>query len=169
MFKKIPLFWSPCMPSNETEDGTQYFYQVEQLTFLWILLTLIVIGNATVLIALLLSKADIFAFLLLFQTYREINRCSNIFMNLCFYDNYFQFMTYFVYNNALQRTIVIVKRWQNKKGQTFVGINRFLNLFKTFNQLLAAKKGFKDGASQQTYKRLISTEIYHFLHNVIIF
>lgn len=41
---------------NETEDGTQYFYQVEQLTFLWILLTLIVIGNATVLIALLLSK-----------------------------------------------------------------------------------------------------------------
>ena len=50
------------MLSNETEDGTQYFYQVEQLTFLWILLTLIVIGNATVLIALLLSKADIFAF-----------------------------------------------------------------------------------------------------------
>ena len=35
---------------------TQYFYQVEQLTFLWVLLTFIVIGNATVLIALLLSK-----------------------------------------------------------------------------------------------------------------
>jgi neuropeptide S receptor 1 len=41
---------------NETEDVTQYFYQVEQLTFLWILLTCIVIGNATVLVALLLSK-----------------------------------------------------------------------------------------------------------------
>ena len=102
--KKIPLFWSPCMLSNETEDGTQYFYQVEQLTFLWILLTLIVIGNATVLIALLLSKAYIFAFLLLFQPYREINRCFNIFMNLCFYRIYFLFTTYFVYNNVLQRS-----------------------------------------------------------------
>jgi len=41
---------------NETKDVAEYFYQVEQLTFLWILLTCIVIGNATVLIALLLSK-----------------------------------------------------------------------------------------------------------------
>ena len=32
------------------------FYQVEQLTFLWILFVFIVVGNATVLIALLLSK-----------------------------------------------------------------------------------------------------------------
>ncbi len=37
-------------------DVTDYFYQVEQLTFLWVLFTLIVIGNATVLIALLVSK-----------------------------------------------------------------------------------------------------------------
>ena len=37
-------------------SGKEYFWQVEQLTFLWILLTFIVIGNATVLIALLLSK-----------------------------------------------------------------------------------------------------------------
>jgi len=42
---------------NDTNDqGKEYFWQVEQLTFLWILLTFIVIGNATVLIALLLSK-----------------------------------------------------------------------------------------------------------------
>ena len=39
-----------------TEDVTEYFYQVEQLTFLWILFFLIVIGNATVLIALIVSK-----------------------------------------------------------------------------------------------------------------
>lgn len=32
------------------------FYQVEELTFLWILFVLIVVGNATVLVALLLSK-----------------------------------------------------------------------------------------------------------------
>ena len=37
-------------------DGSAYFFQVEQLTFLWVLLTLIVIGNAAVLIALLMSK-----------------------------------------------------------------------------------------------------------------
>ena len=44
-------------PEDEDEDGlTGYFYQVEQLTFLWVLFTLIVIGNATVLIALTLSK-----------------------------------------------------------------------------------------------------------------
>ena len=75
VLKKIPLFWSPCMLSNETEDGTQYFYQVEQLTFLWILLTLIVIGNATVLIALLLSKADIFAFFCLFRLIKICTGC----------------------------------------------------------------------------------------------
>ena len=44
---------------NFTEDVTQYFYQVEQLTFLWVLFALIVIGNSTVLIALLLSKGSI--------------------------------------------------------------------------------------------------------------
>ncbi len=33
-----------------------YFYQVEQLTFLWVLFTLIVLGNSTVLVALCLSK-----------------------------------------------------------------------------------------------------------------
>ena len=42
--------------TSKKSDGSEYFYQVEQLTFLWILLTLIVIGNATVLIALLMSK-----------------------------------------------------------------------------------------------------------------
>ena len=41
--------------TNDTSAGG-YFYQVEQLTFLWVLFTLIVIGNATVLIALILSK-----------------------------------------------------------------------------------------------------------------
>ena len=41
---------------NVTDDVTEYFYQVEQLTFLWILFFLIVIGNATVLIALIVSK-----------------------------------------------------------------------------------------------------------------
>ena len=37
-------------------DDEEYFYQVEQLTFLWVLFTLIVIGNATVLVALSISK-----------------------------------------------------------------------------------------------------------------
>ena len=37
-------------------DSTDYFYQVEQLTFLWVLFFFITIGNATVLIALLVSK-----------------------------------------------------------------------------------------------------------------
>ena len=47
---------------NPAENGETsvinpgYFYQVEQLTFLWILFSLIVIGNATVLIALIVSK-----------------------------------------------------------------------------------------------------------------
>ena len=41
---------------KKESDGTEYFYQVEQLTFLWVLLTMIVIGNATVLIALMMSK-----------------------------------------------------------------------------------------------------------------
>ena len=40
-------------------EEEEYFYQVEQLTFLWVLFTLIVIGNATVLIALSVSKAVI--------------------------------------------------------------------------------------------------------------
>ena len=38
------------------KDVTDYFFQVEQLTFLWILFSLIVIGNSTVLIALIVSK-----------------------------------------------------------------------------------------------------------------
>lgn len=50
----------PTAATNDTTvkktDGSEYFYQVEQLTFLWILLSLIVIGNATVLIALMMSK-----------------------------------------------------------------------------------------------------------------
>ncbi len=37
-------------------EEEEYFYQVEQLTFLWVLFTLIVIGNSTVLIALSVSK-----------------------------------------------------------------------------------------------------------------
>ena len=41
----------------EPVDATDYFYQVEQLTFLWVLFIMIVIGNATVLIALSLSKS----------------------------------------------------------------------------------------------------------------
>ena len=45
-----------------------------------------------------------------------------------------------------------LKPWQNKKDQTFVGMHRFLNPFlKYFNQLPAAKKGFKNGASQQKF------------------
>ena len=42
--------------AEKKTDGSAYFFQVEQLTFLWVLLTLIVIGNAAVLIALLMSK-----------------------------------------------------------------------------------------------------------------
>ena len=42
--------------TSKTADAAEYFYQVEQLTFLWVLFTMIVIGNATVLIALMLSK-----------------------------------------------------------------------------------------------------------------
>ncbi|CAL1298824.1 unnamed protein product, partial [Larinioides sclopetarius] len=40
------------------EDGIQfyYFYQTEQLTFLWVLFLMIVAGNSAVLVALLLSK-----------------------------------------------------------------------------------------------------------------
>lgn len=41
---------------DPTDAASGYFYQVEQLTFLWVLFTLIVIGNATVLIALTLAK-----------------------------------------------------------------------------------------------------------------
>ena len=40
-------------------DDEEYFYQVEQLTFLWVLFTLIVIGNSIVLITLSVSKAVI--------------------------------------------------------------------------------------------------------------
>jgi len=43
-------------PKVNTSTNPGYFYQVEQLTFLWILFSLIVIGNATVLIALIVSK-----------------------------------------------------------------------------------------------------------------
>ena len=43
-------------PEVNTSTNPGYFYQVEQLTFLWILFSLIVIGNATVLIALIVSK-----------------------------------------------------------------------------------------------------------------
>lgn len=46
---------SEAAAANDT-NISEYFYQVEQLTFLWILFILIVIGNATVLIALTLSK-----------------------------------------------------------------------------------------------------------------
>uniref|UniRef100_A0A0K2V4B7 Cardioacceleratory peptide receptor 2 [Tribolium castaneum] n=1 Tax=Lepeophtheirus salmonis TaxID=72036 RepID=A0A0K2V4B7_LEPSM len=41
---------------NSTAPSSSHFFQVEQLTFLWILLILIVIGNATVLLALAVSK-----------------------------------------------------------------------------------------------------------------
>ena len=41
---------------TSVNNNPGYFYQVEQLTFLWILFSLIVIGNATVLIALIVSK-----------------------------------------------------------------------------------------------------------------
>ncbi|XP_046631347.1 cardioacceleratory peptide receptor-like [Daphnia pulicaria] len=46
-------------PSNSTEDdfNTFYFYQTEQLAFLWILLILIVVGNMAVLVALSMSSA----------------------------------------------------------------------------------------------------------------
>ena len=47
------------MPSVEVEEDEEYFYQVEQLTFLWVLFTLIVIGNSIVLITLSVSKAVI--------------------------------------------------------------------------------------------------------------
>ena len=42
--------------SADNDSVTDYFYQVEQLTFLWILLFFIVIGNSAVLVALLLAK-----------------------------------------------------------------------------------------------------------------
>ena len=42
--------------SSTTATSVINFYQVEELTFLWILFVLIVAGNATVLVALLLSK-----------------------------------------------------------------------------------------------------------------
>ena len=43
------------LTANDTTSSA-YFYQVEHLTFLWVLFTMIVIGNGTVLIALSLSK-----------------------------------------------------------------------------------------------------------------
>ena len=42
--------------SNETTSSETNFYQVEQLTFLWVLFFFIVVGNSAVLIALLVSK-----------------------------------------------------------------------------------------------------------------
>lgn len=48
-----------CTQGNTTEeDGSSgYFYKVEQLTFLWILLTVIVMGNSMVIITLLSTRA----------------------------------------------------------------------------------------------------------------
>ena len=40
---------------------------------------------------------------------------------------------------------------QYKKGQTFVGKHRFLNLFLNFNQLPVAHKGLKNSASKQMF------------------
>ena len=42
--------------SSSVSDITEYFYQIETLTCLWVLFALIVIGNGTVLVALTLSK-----------------------------------------------------------------------------------------------------------------
>ena len=42
--------------SSSESDITDYFYQIETLTCLWVLFALIVIGNGTVLVALTLSK-----------------------------------------------------------------------------------------------------------------
>ena len=42
--------------NNETISSETNFYQVEQLTFLWVLFFFIVVGNSAVLIALLVSK-----------------------------------------------------------------------------------------------------------------
>ncbi|XP_064474475.1 cardioacceleratory peptide receptor-like isoform X2 [Ornithodoros turicata] len=52
----------PANGSNTANETTEpdleyfYFYQVETLTFLWVLFTMIVVGNSSVLVALLLSK-----------------------------------------------------------------------------------------------------------------
>lgn len=43
--------------SSEDDFNTFYFYQTEQLAFLWILLILIVVGNMAVLVALSMSSA----------------------------------------------------------------------------------------------------------------
>ncbi|CAL1289621.1 unnamed protein product [Larinioides sclopetarius] len=62
-FEFVPMNESEFMnfsTVNDTlyEDGIQfyYFYQTEQLTFLWVLFLMIVVGNSAVLVALLLSK-----------------------------------------------------------------------------------------------------------------
>ena len=44
-----------------------------------------------------------------------------------------------------------IKPWQNKKDQTFVEIHRFFSPYLNFNLQPAAKKGFKNGAFQQTF------------------
>lgn len=48
---------SSVVNTTSAADGdSDYFYQVEQLTFLWVLFTLIVIGNSIVLVGLSMSK-----------------------------------------------------------------------------------------------------------------
>ena len=46
-------------PFGATTTAIALFYQTTELTFLWILFAFIVVGNATVLIALLLSKGKV--------------------------------------------------------------------------------------------------------------
>eukprot|EP00096_Caligus_rogercresseyi_P009385 TRINITY_DN3178_c0_g1_i1.p1 TRINITY_DN3178_c0_g1~~TRINITY_DN3178_c0_g1_i1.p1 ORF type:complete len:410 (+),score=69.45 TRINITY_DN3178_c0_g1_i1:306-1535(+) len=52
----IPDIPKEAVNATTSSSSSSHFFQVEQLTFLWILLILIVIGNATVLLALAVSK-----------------------------------------------------------------------------------------------------------------
>ena len=52
----LAILYPPPLPPNQCNHPDLSVAQVEQLTFLWVLLALIVLGNSTVLAALALSK-----------------------------------------------------------------------------------------------------------------
>jgi hypothetical protein len=51
----------------------------------------------------------------------------------------------------ISQNFVAFSEYMNFNGQTFVIMHHFLNPYLNFNQLPAAKKGFINGASQQTF------------------
>ena len=61
---------------------------------------------------------------------------------------------------------LLIKPWQNKDGQTFVELHRFLNpFFLNLNQLPAAKNLFKNGAAEQTFgPSYFALAVFHTMH-----